>query len=433
MKPQTSWRFAMLATVPFIMVLGNSMLIPVLPKMQSVMHLSKFQVGLLITIFSIPAGLIIPWAGMLSDRVGRKTIIVPALVVYGVGGLIAGASALLLGEKAYWPMMAGRLIQGVGAGGTYQLAMALTGDIFKTAERTKALGLLEASNGMGKVVSPIAGAAAALIIWFAPFFIYGLLAIPIAAGVWYVVKEPQKDNQGQSVSKYFDGVKQVFASKGVPLTVAFLAGSSALYVLFGMLSWYSDILEDRYHIKGFLKGFVIAGPVLASAISSYLTGAVMQKKISVALPLAKGIILGGSGMITVGLLFSAFFKGAVPLFVAMVLIGIGNGLTLALLNTLVTSSADTEKRGAVTALYGTVRFFGVALGPPAFGLIDQLGQALWLLGMAALMAGVGALIIFFLDPKTLVPGGIGGQPVQKKAERYQPGPPAEPEGKNPLT
>ncbi len=418
MKSQTSWRFAMLAAVPFIMVLGNSMLIPVLPKMQSVMDISKFQVGLLITIFSIPAGLTIPWAGMLSDRVGRKTIMVPALVVYGVGGLIAGVSALFLQENAYWPIMAGRFIQGVGAGGTYQLAMALTGDIFKTAERTKALGLLEASNGLGKVISPIAGAAAALIIWFAPFFVYGLLAIPIAIGVWLIVKEPEKQQKkGQSVSEYFDGVKQVFAQKSVPLSVAFLTGSAALYVLFGMLSWYSDILEDRYQIKGFFKGFVIAGPVLASAITSYVTGTMMQKKISASLSLTKGVILTGAVMITAGLAASAFFKGAVPLFVAMVLIGIGNGLILSLLNTLITSSAGTEKRGAITALYGTVRFFGVAIGPPAFGLIDKVGQAPWLLGMAALTGAIGAAIFFFLDPRTLVPEGIGGQQGQGRAQR----------------
>ncbi|PSR33015.1 MAG: MFS transporter, partial [Sulfobacillus thermosulfidooxidans] len=123
-----------LATVPFIMVLGNSMLIPVLPKMMKVMHLSLFQVGLLITIFSIPAGIIIPFAGALSDHVGRRVIMTPALLVYGIAGLGAGISAWIIPHPYPW-IMGFRLLQGIGAGGTYQLAMAVAGDMFQSEKR----------------------------------------------------------------------------------------------------------------------------------------------------------------------------------------------------------------------------------------------------------------------------------------------------------
>lgn len=63
------------------MVLGNSMLIPVFPQMKQVMGLTQFQVGLIVTFFSVPAGILIPFAGFLSDRYGRKVIMVPALFV----------------------------------------------------------------------------------------------------------------------------------------------------------------------------------------------------------------------------------------------------------------------------------------------------------------------------------------------------------------
>ena len=80
---------AALAGVPLIMVLGNSMLIPVLPKMKSTLDITQFQVSLVITLFSVPAGLAIPFAGFLSDRISRKKIIVPALILYGLGGVVA--------------------------------------------------------------------------------------------------------------------------------------------------------------------------------------------------------------------------------------------------------------------------------------------------------------------------------------------------------
>ena len=80
--------FAVLAAVPFVMVLGNSMLIPVFPRLESELGLNQFQVGLLVTAFSVPAGVVIPFAGAFSDHVGRKTIMFPALLLYGSGGLM---------------------------------------------------------------------------------------------------------------------------------------------------------------------------------------------------------------------------------------------------------------------------------------------------------------------------------------------------------
>src|SRR5690554_3720473 len=73
-----------LAGVPLIMVLGNSLFIPVLPAIQNALNISKVQVSLLITLFSVPAGIVIPLAGFLSDRFGRKKVIIPALILYAL-------------------------------------------------------------------------------------------------------------------------------------------------------------------------------------------------------------------------------------------------------------------------------------------------------------------------------------------------------------
>ena len=76
--------------VPFIMVLGNSMLIPEFPQIKAALNISQFQVGLFITAFSISAGITIPFLGYLCDQIGRIKIIVPALLLYGAGGIISG-------------------------------------------------------------------------------------------------------------------------------------------------------------------------------------------------------------------------------------------------------------------------------------------------------------------------------------------------------
>ena len=125
-----------LCLVPFIMVLGNSMLIPVLPVIKKALHVNLSQVGLLITVFSIPAGIVIPFAGLLSDRIGRKAVMVPALIVYGFGGILAGLAGVLV-KQSYYLLLGARVIQGIGAGGTYQLAMALAGEIGRASCRER--------------------------------------------------------------------------------------------------------------------------------------------------------------------------------------------------------------------------------------------------------------------------------------------------------
>jgi len=400
MKKKMILPFTVLCAVPFIMVLGNSMLIPLLPAMRTEMNLTMFEVGLLITAFSIPAGIVIPIAGYFSDRFGRKVIIAPSLIIYGAGGLIAGAAALLM-TNPYIMIIIGRIIQGIGAGGTYQLAMALTGDIFQSSERTKALGILEAANGLGKVVSPVAGAALGLLIWFAPFFAYGLLAIPIALAVWFLVKEPEK-NKEQKVSKsqYFQDLKKVFEKKGMSLAACFLAGSVVLFTLFGVLSYISDVLERQYHIQGISSGLLIAIPVASMAITAYLSGLILQNKMG---SLLKYVTLGGLAILGVSMAIIAFVANIYILFIALVIMGIGAGSVLPAINTLITSAAETAERGMITCLYGSTRFFGVAMGPPAFGLVVEIGKMPLFLSVSGLVLVSIVVGFMLINSKALLP------------------------------
>lgn len=389
--------FFILATVPFIMVLGNSMLIPVFPQLERELSLSQFQVGLLVTAFSIPAGVVIPFAGALSDHVGRKTIMFPALLLYGAGGLIAGFASLWLDEPFGW-ILAGRIVQGIGAGGTYQIALALTGDLFQGAERPKAVGILEAANGLGKVVSPIAGAALGLVVWFAPFFTYGILAVPIAFAVWLLVKEPEGKRNKQSAKEYISSLAAIFRQKAAPLLATYLAGAVGLFLLFGLLSYVSDELEARHSITGVMKGLVLAIPVTVMTVTSYSTGLFLQERDAWLKPaIASGLVVTGVGLAALGL-----SGGLIPLLAWTSLMGLGVGLMLPALNTLVTSATQADERGLITALYGTVRFFGVALGPPAFGLVQGSGKAPMFLAGSAIAGVTLAVVLFLVKPQKLM-------------------------------
>ena len=396
-----------LCLVPFIMVLGNSMLIPVLPSIQKELHVDVVKVGLMITVFSIPAGIVIPFAGMLSDRIGRKKIMFPALLIYGAGGLLAGFFAVTFKEKAFPWIIGARIIQGIGAGGTYQLSMALAGDLIQSSERSKILGYLEASNGIGKVISPLAGAALALISWYTPFFVYGILAIPIAFLILFLVKEDlQKLQQNvQPIPQYLTNLKKILKEKWLPLVIAFSSGLLVLFSLFGMLSFYSDILEKQFKIDVFSRGLILAVPVLVMAITAFVLGTVMQKMMT---KILKWGAVVGLFLVAAGLIIFCPCKNILLFTISASILGLGTGAVLPSLNTLITSSAPKTERGIITCLYGTVRFFGVAIGPPLFGFAEKLTKPPIFFSTAGVAILLGLLFLFFVKPNEVIPEDIQG-------------------------
>ncbi|WP_245831049.1 MFS transporter [Sediminibacillus massiliensis] len=383
-----------ISSIPLIMTLGNSMLIPILPQMEKELGVSAFRVSLTITIFSIAAAIAIPVLGYLSDRFSRKAIIVPALTIYGLGGLLAGVASAWL-DNAYLWVIVGRALQGIGAAGTAPIAMALTGDLFKGAEQSKVLGLVEASNGFGKVLSPIVGSLLALIVWYGPFFGFPIFCVISILLTIFLVKEKKKKQQPPSLGNYLKGLFTVFKHEGRWLFTAYLAGATGLFTLFGILFYLSDVLETEYNINGVLKGCVLAIPLLFMMTTSFTTGSKIGKNHH----MMKMLIVFGLIMMTASFASLVFFTRLVPFISVLVVSSIGTGLVLPCLNSFITGSVGKARRGFVTSLYGSVRFLGVAAGPPVYGWLMNWSRTGMFLSTAALTLLVGLLCLLLIHVK----------------------------------
>jgi len=387
------WEFIAIATVPLVLVLGNSMLIPVLPDMKKALNLSQFQTSLIITLFSVTAGIAIPIIGYLSDRFGRKPIIIPALILYGSAGLLAGFAAVW---KSYPILITARALQGLGAAGTASIAMALVGDLYKGGTQSKALGLVEASNGAGKVISPIIGSLFALIVWYAPFFAFPGFCLLSLLAVMFLIKEPEKDAKPQKLKAYLQDAKQIFKQKGKWLIPSFFAGALALFILFGVLFYLSDILEKKpYNIDGVKKGFVLAIPLLGLVITSYTTGSLIKKNGV----LMRWLMNIGLAVMAAALALTIFFFKNIYVFIGLLtLSSIGTGLLLPCLNTMITGSTEKQQRGMVTSLYNSLRFLGVAFGPPLFGWMMGISNRTVFITVSALAVLTLGLVFFMIKP-----------------------------------
>ena len=380
-----------IGSIPLIMTLGNSMLIPVLPKMKSELNLSSLQVSLTITVFSLVAAFSIPILGYLSDRFSRKAVIIPALSLYGIGGILAGLAAAFFPSPYMW-IMVGRTLQGIGAAGTAPIAMALTGDLFKGAEESRVLGLVEASNGSGKVLSPILGSLIALIVWYGVFFAFPAVVLVSIILTWMFIKEKKKTEKPPALKKYVQGLASVFKHEGRWLFTAYLAGSTCLFTLFGILFYLSEVLEKTYNIEGVVKGLVLAIPLLVMCTTSYITGS----KIGENQKLMKRLIVLGFILMTAAYAALAFI-GHLTLFISVLAVSsLGTGLILPCINSFITGAVGKERRGFVTSLYGSVRFFGVAVGPPLFGWMMEWSRIGMFLSLAGFTFVVGLLALLMI-------------------------------------
>lgn len=393
-KSKSKWsQYAAFASVPLVLVLGNSMLVPILPDMAKQMKLSELQSSMVITLFSVSAGLFIPVIGYLADRMKRKAVILPALAIYGAAGILAGFGALW---NSYGILIAARAIQGMAAAGTAPIAMALVGDLYKDGEESEALGLIEASNGAGKVISPILGSLLGLWSWYVPFFAFPLFCAGAFFAVLLLIREPEHDKQPVPVKTYLSGMKDIFRSNGKWLVTSYLAGSLGLFILFGMLFYLSDMLEKPpLSIDGVAKGGVLAIPLLGMVITAYTSGRMIKKNGG----LMRRFMLTGLIVISLSLIAASIWHEAFIALISFITVSsIGTGLLLPCLNTLITGAVDRSHRGMVTSLYNALRFLGVAAGPPLISWIADRSVTWLFISLTILSVCVLAGVTGFVHP-----------------------------------
>lgn len=377
-----------LASIPLIMTLGNSMLIPVLPIMEKKLEITKFQSSLIITVYSLVAIFLIPIAGFLSDRYGRKKIIIPALILTAVGGLIAALSAWKM-SNPYALILVGRIFQGIGAAGAMPIVFPFIGDLFPRDEETSAaLGMIETSNTAGKVLSPILGSLLGALVWFLPFFSIPVFsAISLFLLIFFVREE--KPSEAMTFSHYKKIVREAFSQHRSWLFAVFFLGAIIMFVLFGFLFYLSTLLEDKFNYEGVVKGLLLAVPLLSLSVTAYITGHKIKDRLQLMKWLSFiGILLMGSSVLLLSFVQSVFF-----LLLIFLITGTGIGLALPSLDALLTNSFESEVRGIITSIYSSMRFIGVASGPPIVAILMKY-DLFWMISLFALLGFFGAILTF---------------------------------------
>ena len=161
--------FGVIWTTVAVDLIGFGIVMPILPQYAERFGVTATVIGLLMSTFSLAQLICAPILGRLSDRIGRKPVILISLFGTALGSLLTGAAG------SVWILFAGRLLDGA-SGASVSVAQAAVADVATPAQRARLMGLLGAAFGVGFVAGPALGALAALGGAHVPFYVASAIA-----------------------------------------------------------------------------------------------------------------------------------------------------------------------------------------------------------------------------------------------------------------
>jgi MFS family permease len=358
-------------------VLGVASLAPALPKIAAALDVSAGEVALLITVFTMPGIVLTPLLGVVADRIGRRRVLIPSLLLFAVAG-VACAFA-----RSFSLLVALRFLQGVGAAPLGSLNVTLIGDLWEGRERTAAMGYNASVLSVGTAVYPAIGGALAALAWYAPFAL-AIMAAPAAAAVafWLRVPEPI---QRHSLSHYLGRVWAEVRTRRV--MGLFVASTVVFILLYGTyVTFLPFLMADRLRATPVVIGIVMSGASGVTALTAAQLGR-LSRWLPEQLIVRLGFIVFAAGLVVIPAM-----PGILWMALPASLLGVAIATTIPVVHTILAGLAPPARRAAFMSLNGMVLRLGQTLGPVfAAAVYGWLGIDAVFLGAAALalaMAGV---------------------------------------------
>ena len=365
----------------FIHLLGFGIIIPLLPYYAVTYGATGLTVGLLTTSFSFSQFVFAPFWGRLSDRVGRRPILIGSLLLTGVSYLVyAAAGSLAL-------LFASRILAGV-AGAVLSTAQAYVADTTTPENRTKGMGLIGAAFGMGFIFGPAIGGVLSRWGFAAPAYASASLALAAAVFAFLRLPEslPREARAGAAARRSRTTLREALARPAVGTVLGLFFVATLCFS--GMETILALFCQRFYgwgpHEIGYLFAYV---GVVAASMQLGIVGALARRFGERALVRA-GLALMGAAFVTAGLV--------PPLALFLLVMGaiaVASGLMTPSLSGLISIATPADEQGGILGVYQSLGSLARAAGPFLGGLAFDVvspGAPLWMagigLGLAALFA-----------------------------------------------
>lgn len=382
---KTTPNFFLIYLAVFMSAVAFTMIFPLLPLYARHFAASNFTIGLLAASFALAQLFFSPLWGILSDRLGRKPVIVLGLLGLSVSFFVFALSASIVSLFVF------RSLQGVFSAATMPSARAYIADLTSKKERVTAMGKIGAAIALGVILGPALGGLLSQNGFALPFLVAGALAALNLVFVFFLL--PESLHKSKRVSQAIAG-KVVFASfshlwKGLqtslaPLFILAFIWSFALsnnQVLVPLLG------AEKFHLGADIVGFGFTIMAVVSAtiqffLLSRITDIAGQHKTVAA------------GLVLVGISFAAmpFLPPSVLFFyLAMTAAGIGSAVSRPVITALITEETQ-QPHGITLGTAGAFESTGRLLGPLLAGALAMFGTQVPFLASGA----ITMLVVLFV-------------------------------------
>jgi predicted MFS family arabinose efflux permease len=380
--------FWITALISLINSLSFTILIPIIYLYGKQFGLNDFQTSLLFSIYSLSQFFATPVIGKLSDRFGRKPLLIISLAGTVIANLIAGTATTAM------VLFAARFVDGI-TGGNASVAQAIISDVTTPANRAKGFGINGAAFGLGFVLGPVISLLAQSISLGAAFLVSGAIAfIGLLVTIFFLPETLQ--HKADASRNIFDlGLGSLITGLAIPkvgilLITNFLIGTTFTIFTYAFQPYFLRILGQNN--KSLTLLFLLFG--VLGVITQTWGVALLTRRFSVV-----GILLIALFVRSISLVLMPIFPNLVYFVSVTVLFSLFTSLVQPMVNTLISLNAKPADQGTAMGLNASYLSIANAVGPVIAGmLIHQADPHTY--SIPLYLAGGLTFVVFLLATMT---------------------------------